>query len=163
MLYLGLSITTLHLEFDFLVNNHFEFLIFSWTLLATFFYFIQNKIEIRVFLKKSAVPFFLVLLLILAPAVSSFFSDDYLNILKDGEYKTLVKILCLCPFLFYFLNKERLKNCILNSVVFFYTVFAFYFLYRFFVLHEAREFDLRPTLHIRHGDPNFLCLFFSVK
>ena len=162
MLYLGLSITTLHLEFDFLVNNHFEFLIFSWTLLATFFYFIQNKIEIRVFLKKSAVPFFLVLLLILAPAVSSFFSDDYLNILKDGEYKTLVKILCLCPFLFYFLNKERLKNCILNSVVFFYTVFAFYFLYRFFVLHEAREFDLRPTLHIRHGDPNFLCLFFSV-
>lgn len=162
VLYLGLSITTLHLEINFLVNNHFELLVFIWTILSTFLYFFENKNKTQAFLQQAQIPFLLVLGLILAPAVTSFFSADYFAVLSDGEYKTLVKILCLCPILFYFLKSTKAKDWILNSILVFYTVFAFYFLYRFFILHEARDFDLRPTLHIRHGDPNFLCLFFSM-
>lgn len=162
VLYLGLSITTLHHESNYLVNNHFELLIFIWTVLTTFLYFIENKNETKIFLYQAKIPFFLILGLILAPSVTSFFSTDYFAIFSDGEYKTLVKILCLCPILFYFLKSTKTKYWILNSVLIFYTIFAFYFLYRFFILHEARDFDLRPTLNIRHGDPNFLCLFFSM-
>lgn len=162
VLYLGLSITTLHHEISFLVNNHFELLVFVWTIISTVLYFFEEKNESQAFLQQVQVPFFLIFGLILAPAVTSFFSADYFAILSDGEYKTLVKILCLCPFLFYFLKSIKTKDFIFNSVLIFYMVFAFYFLYRFFILHEARDFDLRPTLHIRHGDPNFLCLFFSM-
>lgn len=162
ILYLGLSITTLHHEIQFLVNNHFELLVFIWTIISTFLHFFENKNEVQAFYQQIQIPFFLIFGLILTPAVTSFFSADYFTILNDGEYKTLVKILCICPLIFYFLKSTKMKDWILNSVLVFYTVFAFYFLYRFFVLHEARDFDLRPTLHIRHGDPNFLCLFFSM-
>ena len=38
---------------------------------------------------------------------------------------------------------------------------VFIFAYRYLVLHETREFDGRPVLHLRNGDPNFLAFLFS--
>ncbi|MGZ6523200.1 MAG: O-antigen ligase family protein, partial [Bacteroidia bacterium] len=95
-----------------------------------------------------------------APLISSFATDNYLSVMEDGEYKSLIKILFFGPCLYFALVKKR--DFILNIVILFYVVLAFYFLYRYFILHEAREYDSRPLLHIRHGDPNFLCTFFSM-
>jgi O-antigen ligase len=85
-----------------------------------------------------------------------------LSILKNEEYKDLFKMIIFGPILYLFLSKNQYRNLILNSIIISYLLFGIYFLYRFFVLHEARDFDLRPSLKIRHGDANFLCTFFSI-
>ena len=162
LVYLGISVTTLHHEVDFLVSLHFEFFIFCWSLLSLVIYFYKCKYEFLIFLKKCGPVISFCLILIFLPIVSSISNNDYLNILSDGEYRTLAQALILLPALFYFLQQDKYRLKILNAVLVFYVIFGFYFLFRFYILHEARAFDSRPTLKIRHGDPNFLCLFFSM-
>lgn len=162
LLYFGISVTTLHHESDLLLNIHFELLVFLWSLISITLYFFKNKSDFFEFVKSSLPVIIFCTTLCLLPVFSSIANSDYMNILNDGEYRTLVQALMLSPFLFYFVQQEKYRTKILNAAVIFYVVFGFYFLYRFFILHEARAFDLRPTLKIRHGDPNFLCLFFSM-
>lgn len=158
--YLGLSITTLHLEIELFTTLHLELILFLGILLTTVIYFYQNKIKITED-KHLVYSLIFSFIFILLPAIASFWGTDYLNILGDGEYRTLAKILLICPVYFWFLKKEKNSDLLLNSILFFYALFAMYFLYRYLILNEVREFDLRPTLKIRHGDPNFLCLFFA--
>ncbi|WP_413577679.1 O-antigen ligase family protein [Bdellovibrio sp. HCB290] len=161
VLFMGLVITTLHLEVPLLLSIHIELIFFLLVVGQTAYgVFLQEKQKLS-FSHPIVLPLLLVSLYALAPLLSSFFSDQ-LWILQDGEYKSLVKILLLAPCLYYLLIRPKNRDLLLNAIIFFYCVLGVYFLYRYFVLGEAREYDGRPLLSIRHGDPNFLCTFFAM-
>ncbi|UOF01845.1 O-antigen ligase family protein [Bdellovibrio reynosensis] len=162
LLYMGLAITTLHLEVPLLVSIRLELLLFVSALSLTVLQQVLNREETFSFTHSLSIPVFLIGLYALSPLFASVFSGGELLILNDPEYKTLLKILFLGPAIYLVLSKPRYRNLILNSLVLSYSILGVYFLYRYLVLHEAREFDLRPLLNIRHGDPNFLCTFFSM-
>lgn len=162
ILYLGLVITTLHLEVQLLMSIHLELILFVCVLGLTAHHSFVLEKEKLTFAHPLVLPMLLVALYAIAPVLSSLMSDDYLAVLADGEYKSLVKILFLAPCLYYYLRKKENRDLILNSVIFFYVVLGLYFLFRYFVLNEARAYDDRPLLRIRHGDPNFLCTFFAM-
>jgi O-antigen ligase len=108
------------------------------------------------------IPIMLGLIFIISPIITSLINQDQLLVLQDEEYKDLFKMIIFSPCLFFFMNKDEYKDKILNSIIIFYFIFGLYFLYRFLILHEVRDFDQRPLLRIRHGDANFLCTFFSM-
>ena len=162
ILYLGLVITTLHLEVELLKSIHLEFILFASVLVLTVHDAFVLKKEKLTYSHPLVLPMLLVALYALAPLLASVTGQDWLAVMDDGEYKSLVKILFLAPCLYYYLAKSENRNVILNSAIFFYVILGFYFLFRYFVLNEARAYDDRPLLHIRHGDPNFLCTFFSM-
>ncbi|XGC79499.1 O-antigen ligase family protein [Bdellovibrio bacteriovorus] len=162
VLYMGLAITTLHLEVPFLVSIRLELLLFISALSLTVLQQWINREEVLSFSHSLAIPVLLIGFYALSPVLASLAAGTELQVLDDPEFKTLLKILFLAPAIYLVLSKARYKDLILNSLILFYSVLGFYFLYRYLVLHEAREFDLRPLLNIRHGDPNFLCTFFSM-
>ncbi|MGE5086240.1 MAG: O-antigen ligase family protein [Bacillota bacterium] len=162
ILYMGLVITTLHLEVQLLMSVHLELILFACVLgLTAHHSFVIEKEKLN-FAHPLVLPMLLVSLYALAPLMASLMGDDYLAVLSDGEYKSLVKILFLAPCLYYYLRRRENRDVILNSVIFFYVILGLYFLFRYFILNEARAYDDRPLLHIRHGDPNFLCTFFAM-
>ena len=159
LLYLFLAVTTLHVESSLLVSLRIESLTLLWTLFATCIHFITNKDE-----HKGPMYFTLILglLFITTPLLSSLATQDYLNVLLDEEYQTLVKMILFIPCLVLVLKKKEWREVTLDFLVLAYGIFAIYFLYRYLILHEVRDYDLRPQLKIRHGDANFLCTFFSM-
>ena len=162
IVYLGLVITTLHLEVQVLMSIHLELILFVGVLVLTAHHAFVLEKEKLSFAHPLALPLVLVALYSIAPLLASITGPDALAVLEDGEYKSLVKILFLAPCLYYYLGKKENRDLILNSIVCFYVILGAYFLFRYFVLNEARAYDDRPLLHIRHGDPNFLCTFFSM-
>lgn len=162
ILYLFLAITTLHLEIDFLKQIHLErFTILAILGLGTIDLVFKRKLSWN-----WNEPFFqgllLSLLIIAAPVATSLVNWDYLEIFSNPEYKEMAKILLLSPFLILYSKRTNQTKLLLDLVLFFYLIFGMYFLYRYLILGEVREFDLRPTLNIRHGDPNFLSAFFAM-
>jgi O-antigen ligase len=157
-----MAITSLHQEIPFLLKIHIEAIILSVVLLNTtlslFFFKKEQDPNNTIILA----PIILGLLFIISPLITSLINQDHLLVLQDEEYKDLFKTILFGPCLFYFLHNIKYKKTILNSVIFSYVIFSFYFLYRFLILKEVRDFDLRPLLKIRHGDANFLCTFFSM-
>lgn len=162
ILYLGLAITTLHLEVPILVSIRLELLLFISALGLTFLQQWVNREESFSFSHSLSLPVLLIGVYALSPLLASLATRGELQVLDDPEYKTLLKILFLAPAIYLVLSKARYRDLVLNFLVLFYSILGVYFLYRYLVLHEAREFDLRPLLNIRHGDPNFLCTFFSM-
>ncbi|WP_413580673.1 O-antigen ligase family protein [Bdellovibrio sp. HCB288] len=161
VLFMGLVITTLHLEVPLLLSIHIELILFLAVVGQTAYALVMKPSQKLSYSHPIVLPLLLVSLYALAPMLSSLVNDN-LWILQDGEYKSLVKILLLAPCLYYLLIQPKNRDLLLNSIVFFYCVLGVYFMYRYFILGEAREFDGRPLLSIRHGDPNFLCTFFSM-
>lgn len=162
LLFLFLSITTLHVTISLLVNLHIESLVLLWALSTSAIYFIiSEKLEIDYnnLILSSIVTG---LLFVSSPLLTSFVTDDQFKILADGEYQTLLKMILFIPCLIQVLKNDKWRELTINSFVIFYSIFAIYFLYRYFILNEVRAFDLRPQLKIRHGDANFLCTFFSM-
>lgn len=160
--YLVLMVTTLHLEVPILLSLHIELLLLLaavGTSLHYIAFFEGRKFD---YSHPLFFPSLLALAFALSPLLSSFIMCDYLAILEDAEFKSFLKILIFTPFVYYFALKQETQKILLNSLVIFYVILGVYFLFRYFVLHEAREYDDRPTLSIRHGDPNFLCAFFSM-
>jgi O-antigen ligase len=96
------------------------------------------------------------------PLLVGIYQDEILNIAKDEEYVTMFKIIIFSSCLAWYFEFEKYRELFLNSIIIFYNFLGCYFLYRYLILHEVREYDLRPQLHIRHGDANFLCAFFSM-
>ena len=162
MLYLFMAITTLHMQIPFLLKIHIEAIVLTASVLNTiiFIFFKDNSKSSSI--HPLTLPILLGLLFIISPLITSLFNQDQLAILQDNEYKDLFKMTLFSFCLYFFLNKEKYKNFLLNSIIIFYFIFSIYFLYRFLILHEVRDFDQRPLLKIRHGDPNFLCTFFSM-
>lgn len=162
LLYLFMAITTLHMQVPFLLKIHVEALALIATLASTIHYIlIYDKQKIDDY-HPLVVPLMLGCLFISAPIMTSLINQDQLQILKDEEYKDLFKMVLFGSCLFFFLKKDKYRNLLLNSTIGFYFLFGLYFLYRFLILHEVRDFDQRPLLKIRHGDANFLCTFFSM-
>lgn len=162
---LGMMITSLHLEWAFLAKIHAESL-----LLVSLF--ILNSVKIiEDYIKKNGIisvsffswPLLLLSWFILWPLVSSFFNRDYLQILGDGEYRSLIKLLALLQVMVCLRSQDLFKRYFADMLLIFYFLLGCYFIYRVFWLHEIREFDGRPTLKIRNGDPNFLCTFFAMN
>lgn len=161
LVYLLLAITTLHIEAPFLVNIHIEALILALVFLFTTIqlYFTKEQISYNHLI---TLPAILGLLFIITPIITSLINQDHFLFLQDEEYKTLFKMVLFGPILFYYLTQKRYQFILLNTIIFFYFIFGLYFLYRYLILHEVRDFDLRPLLKIRHGDANFLCTFFAM-
>jgi hypothetical protein len=99
--------------------------------------------------------------LALAPIFTSLATDDFLLILQNEEYRSWLKALIAAPLLFGLYRGTKGKQRLVDLLLFSVGTFELVFLYRFFVLGEAREFDGRPTLHTKNGDPNFICTFFA--
>lgn len=162
LLYLFMAITTLHMKIPFLISIHIETLTLVAVIINTLFY-ILYKDELKFnFEHPIIIPFLIGQIFIISPLITSLFNHQMLNVLKDDEYKDLFKIIIFSPCLFFFLQKEEFKNKILNFIILSYLIFGLYFLYRFLILHEVRDFDLRPLLKIRNGDANFICTFFAM-
>lgn len=160
LVYLFISITTLHTQIPFLLSLKIETLTLLWALLTSFIYFVAY--EEKNYENLSIKSLIVGLLFISAPIITSFATSDYLKMLNDEEFKTLLKMIIFIPCLVQLLQKNENREILLNAFIAFYTILAVYFLYRYLVLHEVREFDLRPQLKIRNGDANFLCTFFSM-
>lgn len=160
LMYLFISITTLHTQVPMLLKLHIESLTLLWALFTSFIYFvIHEKLNYENLSIKSLL---IGLLFICAPIITSFATLDYLKLLNDEEYKTLLKMIIFIPCLVQLMQNRESREILLNAFIAFYTILAVYFLYRFLVLHEVRNIDLRPQLKIRNGDANFLCTFFSM-
>ncbi len=162
ILYLFMSITTLPAQVYFFSTIHLELLTLVAALGLTLIHiFLVDKATIN-FKHPVSVAFLIPLLFGIAPIITSLFSQDRLNVFKDDEFKTLFEMLLFGACLFYFMNQARYQKLFLKVFTLFYMIFGLYFMYRYLILNEVREFDLRPLLKIRHGDPNFLCTFFSM-
>lgn len=162
LLFLFLSITTLHVTVSLLVNLHIESLVLLWALSTSAIYFLiseKHEIDYNNLILSSIVTG---LLFTSSPLLTSFVTDDQFQILADGEYQTLFKMILFIPCLIQVLKHDKWRELTIDSFVIFYSIFAIYFLYRYLILNEVRDFDLRPQLKIRHGDANFLCTFFSM-
>ncbi|MBI2521702.1 MAG: O-antigen ligase family protein [Bdellovibrio sp.] len=59
------------------------------------------------------------------------------------------------------MNNKIRKNQLMSVMLISFTVLGIIFMYRFLILHEVREYDLRPLLKIKNGDPNFLSTYFT--
>jgi O-antigen ligase len=157
-----LSITTLHLAVPALVSLKIELLMLLATLGTGFIYFLSHRDEL------SKVPisiwslFSICLLYTLLPAATSLANQEELGILKNPEYSTLVKGILFGISLSLLLSISTSSRFMLSNISHFYVIYAFYFFFRYFVLGEARDFDLRPALKIRHGDANFMATFFAM-
>lgn len=162
LLYLFMAITTLHMQVPFLLKIHIEALALIATLVFTSLHVFLKDNEKTDYNHSLVIPIILGLLFIITPLITSLINQDQLLVLQDEEYKDLFKMVLFCPCLFFFLSKKQYREIILNSMIIFYFIFGLYFLYRFLILNEVRDFDLRPSLKIRHGDANFLCTFFSM-
>lgn len=160
--YLALMVTTLHLEVPILLSLHIELLLLLAAVGTSLHYIVFFEGRKFDYSHPLFFPSLLAIAFSLSPLLSSFMMGDHLTILEDAEFKSFVKILIFVPFVYYFARKPETQKVLLNSLVIFYVILGIYFLFRYFVLHEAREYDDRPTLSIRHGDPNFLCAFFSM-
>lgn len=162
ILYLLMAITTFHEKFKYLSMIHIESLTLSICVILTFINFKISKKES----KEHALPIILLSIIgfiyLTAPVITSIVIGDNLDIIQDGEYQTLLKMIVFAPCFLWMTYSTPFKYKILNAILVFYLLFGIYFLYRFKFLHEIREIDQRPSLRIRHGDANFLSTFFSM-
>lgn len=162
LLYLFMAITTLHLQVPFFLNIHIEVLTLIAALILCILQIYQDKTETFSNRNPLIIAATLGSLFIITPIITSLAVQDQLSVLYDDEYRTLLKMIIFTPCLFLVIKDKQNRNILLNGLILFYTIFALYFLYRYLILHEVREFDQRPLLKIRHGDANFLCTFFSM-
>jgi O-antigen ligase len=161
---LAMMIVPIHQEFVFLGKIHIELVLMlvlvilnSLNILRDHF-FNEKPISISYFEK----PLLLLSWFIFLPLLSSFFNQDYLWIFEDGEFRSLVKIFIFLHIAVSLRDHRNFKKYFADSLIVFYFLLGVYFIYRFFWLNEIRDFDGRPSLKIRNGDPNFLCTFFSM-
>lgn len=100
-------------------------------------------------------------------AICGILISSIINNLSSGPiFHDSVKSVWM-PLLFVFsgeflFNDKDSVQLMQNTFVFAALILTFVFFYRYLVLGEVREFDARPLLLIRHGDPNFLAFIFSI-
>lgn len=159
LLYLFMAITTLH---SYLPVSHIETLTLLGVVILTSVHILLVTKETIDFKHSLILLFFLSFFYALSPLISSLVNQDQLQILGIEEYRSLCKMILFGMCMYYFMSQAQYQKIIINAFLAFYCIFACYFLYRYLILNEVREYDLRPVLKIRHGDPNFICAFFSM-
>ncbi|MBI1861139.1 MAG: O-antigen ligase family protein, partial [Deltaproteobacteria bacterium] len=101
------------------------------------------------------------LCLAVVPILSSLASGREAELFSQPEYRSWVSCLLMGgPLALVFGQADRRKGLFLLLATVAATVILL-FLYHYLVLHEVREFDLRPLLNTKNGDPNFLCTIFG--
>jgi O-antigen ligase len=159
-LYLALAITTLHLQINLLERLPLEngLVVIATALML---YDIARQ---RVVPRQDSLLWPLCFILgglILLPLVSSVYNHSDFWIWRDGEYRSLIKIVLISLVGVYFLDREPLQlSKFLRFFISMYGAFAILIFFRLYWLQEVRPFDLRPELNLRHGDANFLATFF---
>lgn len=155
--YCFFAITTIHHAVNLTANLPIENLLVSLVLvLGSIVFILSSREQQRLFL-----PYFIVTFpMIITPLLSSIYNNDLLGIFYDPEYRTMAKMLVVAPWLFFVMQDPKIADVVTRFFVISFSLLGAYFLYRFLILEEVREFDLRPVVNIRHGDPNFLATFF---
>ncbi len=157
MVFLFITIAPVHLFSRFLMDVHLELWIALAVISSTFLeYFVFQSLTVSYDAK---LLLFLCLLLMGAPLVSSLGNEQHFSVLLNWEYLSWAKMLFLGPFLFLSFSGKR-RGLLIETLLFSSAVLALIFWYRYGILHEVREYDLRPTLKMKNGDPNFICLLF---
>lgn len=158
-LFLFFIVTSLNLESELLRLAHAELL-----LVAAVLGLVAGRPDLRARLLTAPVPAIALAsaALALAPVLASLANADYLAVLGNEELHSWVKALAVAPLFLVVFDDDRRRRWLLDLLLVSLAVFGVVFLYRFFVLGEAREYDLRPTLRTKNGDPNFICTFFAV-
>ncbi|HAZ13618.1 MAG: hypothetical protein A2X86_13880 [Bdellovibrionales bacterium GWA2_49_15] len=161
-IYIFLIITTIHLQITALSNLPMEIgCVVSAVVLAIIdeiFFHKARIMHVSAFLKA----LMLALLAIILPLLSSIANNDYLGVIMEGEYRSYCKIILLSPLIIYYIKTTQRHEQLIKVVLFSFTVLGVIFLYRYKILHEVREYDLRPLLRIKNGDPNFLSMYFTL-
>lgn len=157
LIYAFMAITTLHHAHSLLLSLPLENAFVALILLLGGLLFFNSDEKKQ----KSYLTIFLATLpLIMTPLLSSLANADSLTIFYDAEYRTLLKMLLVAPFLVFVMDEKNQAQSMAQLIVIFFTILGGYFLFRYLYLQEIRVFDARPLLKIRHGDPNFLASFF---
>jgi len=154
------TITSINLKVPLLREIHLELLLVLAVLLFT--PWTDRRVQQVIMGIKERELILISALLWLAPIFSSLANRDYLGILENDEFKSWTKTLIVCPFLYWGFRTIPLRQKLMDLFLLSLVVFEVVFLYRYFVLGEARSYDLRPTLHTKNGDPNFICTFLVV-
>ena len=101
-------------------------------------------------------------LLAISPVLSSLANTEYLGVLEDRGYQSWLKGLVAVPFLYAAFRSGSLRRRLIDLLLLSLVLFCTVLLYRYFILGEAREYDQRPLLHTKNGDPNFICTFLAI-
>ncbi len=149
--FLFLIFTALHQEIEFLHSFHLELatlvlavVLALWEARNQRFPQARNALVIAVILMG-------------VPLYSAILHQQEALLLNDVEYRSWAKGLLLgMPLAVAFSQKEKKKRLI-DVLIVIFTVCTCIFLYRYKILGEIREYDSRPTLHTKNGDPNFMC------
>ncbi len=160
LLFLFFEITSLNTKVTFLRDIHAELLL----VIAITFLSLLNRLYLQriSFSLKERELFILCGFIFLAPLLSSLANRGRLDILNQEEFKSWTKALMVCPFLYFSFKSPKRRHLLIDVVLFSLVVFEIVFLYRYFVWGEAREFDLRPLIEMKNGDPNFICTFLAL-
>lgn len=159
LLFLFLVLVPLHQFYPPLLSLHPELLLIGLILVTA-------GLEIFLFKSQSVswdALFILLLCLLLvgAPLITSLMSTLSLEVVGEAEYKSWVKMLVVAPVI-YLVFSGRRRETLVAALCAAIGILAIVFWYRYRVLGEVREFDARPLLQIKNGDPNFLCVLFGV-
>ena len=103
----------------------------------------------------------MMLVAILLPLFSSLFNGNYLNTTSEGEYRSFCKALLLMPIISSCIFTINKKNILANIFLISIFCLSLIFIFRYLVLGEVRDYDLRPLLNIKNGDPNILSTYFT--
>lgn len=101
------------------------------------------------------------LLLLIAPLISSFFYHGEEALLLDPEYPAWGKALLIASPLVLAFKSDKDRTRFLYLLGLAAGLASAIFLYHYKVLGEVREWDLRPLILTKNGDPNFMCTLFS--
>jgi O-antigen ligase len=159
LLYVFLTVTALHQESTLLSSWHLELVLVSGSLIFALGAFWRGKLPWR---DNQQALLLIALALIAAPLASAVAGRSGFELLDLDEYRDWIKALLVVPMLYAAFTTRRQREFLLDGFLLGQVVLALIFLYHFYILGEAREYDLRPTLNTKYGDPNFLCTFFAV-
>lgn len=162
-LFIFFAITNIHLQVGFLSILRLEIILWSTLLIGGIYGLIKNKKLINTkSIQYFNVTMFLGLSFISIGVLSSFSNNLNLTLFSNPEFKHLFKFLALMPFMYLFFRDCKDTTKLLDFTIICYFILSLVFFYRYLILNEVRDFDSRPTLNLRHGDPNFLATFFSM-
>ncbi len=160
VLFIFFTITSINLKVPFLREIHLELLLVIGVILFSRWQDISFRTAVWGLKERE-----LILIcgaLCLSPILSSLANYQYFAILDNDEFKSWTKTLIIGPFVFWGFRTKLRRRELIDLLLFSLFIFEVIFLYRYFVLGEARTFDLRPLVHTKNGDPNFICTFLAV-
>ncbi|MCB0403245.1 MAG: O-antigen ligase family protein [Bdellovibrionales bacterium] len=150
------TLSALHLESSILVRFNFEMILF----------FCAAALYVPAFVLSDSPQMTgwmaLVACLAMSPLLTSMVNQQDLRVLFDSEYRSWVKALLLLPLLPWICRKKPGRDVVVDALLAGLCIFCLIVQYRFHFLGEMRLLDDRPKVHVKNGDPNFICVLAAV-